>query len=360
MSHLIQLISSALWGGREQYALDLARAYAARGWNVMAVTRDCAAVDTPFTRNGIKVRHLPLGRYAGPTTILRLAHFLKRAKTPPVVHVHAFRDVFLALAARRLSGRKEIKVVFTCHRVNPCHNTSLRRRMLRNIHALIFPSVLCHDTFLSTWGPMELPLAADRIHIIPNSVYFPEPPQITPPQTGPLVAGYYGRIVQGKGLEIFISALTDCRGLRTRACIAGPGDPDYIDALKRLAARMGVMDMIDWRGNSLGMEQILERTHIGVFPSLMPESFGLANAACMAYGRPQISTFNGAQTEYMTNGREAILIPPADRNALAESLRLLATDADLRTRMGHEARQRFDSQLAWPRFEQAITDIYTS
>ncbi|MCM1005681.1 MAG: glycosyltransferase family 4 protein [Prevotella sp.] len=356
---IIHIVSSAFWGGREQYALDLCRAYSDAGWKVTALTSDCTAVDAPFKRCGVKVRHFPLGRYAGLSTVLGLCHLFRKGKTPPIVHVHAFRDVFLALAARKLCNRKGVKVVFTCHRVNPCRNTALRRRMLRNLHALIFPSVLAKDTFLSSWSPVELPLREEKIHMLPNSIYTTVPPNPEPPKTGPLVAAYYGRIVQGKGLETFISALTDCRGLRTRACIAGHGDPDYIDSLKRLAERLGVMDMIDWRGNSLSMEQILDSAHFGVFPSLMPESFGLANAACMAWGRPQISTFNGAQTEYLTNGDEALLIPPSDREALARAFKRLATDADLRICMGANARVRFSRTLAWPAFAKRMTQIYT-
>lgn len=331
-----------------------------RGWNVSALTRDASAVDAPFRRCGIKVRHLPLGNYAGLSTIVRLCHLFRQGDTAPVVHVHAFRDVFLALAARRLSRRRDVKVVFTCHRVRPCRDTALRRRMLRNLHALIFPSALARDTFLSTWSPVELPLPANRVYMLHNSVYLPQEPQLTPPQSGPIVASYYGRIVQGKGLETFISALADCRGLRTRACIAGPGDPDYIDTLKRLAERLKVMDMIDWCGNSIGMEQVMERTHIGVFPSLIPESFGLANAACMAWGRPQVSTFNGAQCEYLTHGSEALLVPPSDREALARALSTLASDAELRSRMGKAARARYEQTLAWPRYENALAAIYGS
>lgn len=361
-ARLIHMLSSTLWGGREQYALDICRSYSQRGWNVTVFTGDATAIDTPFKQAGIKVRHLPLGRYAGLSTILRLGSLLRQsAKEPTVVHVHTMRDAFLALAARRLSRRKRhIKVVLTYHRVRPCRNNALRRRILRNLHALIFPSALCKGTFLSPWNPMELPLPADRVHTIHNSIYTTEDAHPGPPATGPLVAFYYGRIVQGKGLETFISALPALRGLRTRACIAGQGDPDYIDALKRLADRLGVMDMIDWAGKTLTMAQVLDSGHIGVFPSLLPESFGLSNAACMAWGRPQVCTLNGAQTEYLTHGQEALLITPSDGEGLANALLRLIKDSGLRARMGAAARKRYDTRLAWPRFETRLTGIYTS
>lgn len=173
---LIHLLSSTLWGGREQYALDICRGFLQSGCNVSVCTADATAVDTPFRQAGIRVRHLPLGRYAGPSTILRLSALLRRGgKEPVVVHVHTMRDAFVALAARRLSRRSHlIKVVLTYHRVRPCRNNALRRRVLRNLHALIFPSALSRDTFLSTWSPLELPLSSERIHLLHNSVYSPQ------------------------------------------------------------------------------------------------------------------------------------------------------------------------------------------
>lgn len=358
---LIHLLSSSLWGGREQYALDICRGFSAAGWNVSVITRDASAVDTPFIAAGIKVRHLPLGHYSGVSSIISLVHLLRRGKAPCTLHVHTFRDAFLALTARKLSRRKDTRVVFTCHRVKPCRNTAMRRRILRNLHAVIFPSALACNTFLSTWSPVELPLPKERIHLLHNSLYRPFEGEVppSPPVSGPIVVSYYGRIVQGKGLETFISALPLLKGKRTRACIAGAGDPDYIDTLKRLATRLGVMDMIDWRGNSLSREQTAERSHIGVFPSLEPEAFGQGNLVFMAYGRPQICTFNGAQGEYLTAEKEALLIQPADTEALAADLLKLIEHPELRLSMGRAAHKRFNRRLEWGHFADILTHIYS-
>lgn len=354
---LIHLLSSTVWGGRERYALDICRGISALGWSVCAFTRDAHAVDSPFRQAGIKVRHLPLGGYSDIPSILRLAHTLRHSDRHTVLHTHTMRDAFIALTARKLSLRRDVRVVYTCHRVAPGKNTALRRRILRNLHAIIFPSTLAADTFLSTWLPGDLPFPEDRAHILHNSVFLPDVPDMAFPVTGPVVASYYGRIVRGKGLETLINILPDLRGRRTRICIAGPGDPDYVDSLKRLAERLDVMDMIDWRGNTLSSEAVAERSHIGVFPSLEPEAFGLANATFMAYGRPIICTCNGAQSEYLSSGTEAILIPPADSAALGKALLSLVSDAELRGRMGRAAAARFNRQLSWSRFSDAYLGI---
>ena len=354
--HLIHLLSSTFWGGREQYALDITRSFASRGWNVMVLSRDASAVDTPFRQAGLKVRHTPLGSYMIPSSAIRLAHILRRTPVPPAVHAHNIRDAFIALCARKLSMRPQVRVILTHHRVRPGKDTPLRRRILRNLTALVFPSALTRDTFLSTWNPTNLPLPEERIHLLPNSYYTDR--EITPPPSGPVVAAYYGLLVRGKGIETLISAMPSLRGHRTRLTLAGSGDPDYIDTLKRQASRLGVMDLIDWNIGSLNLDSTMQMAHIGVFPSIMPEAFGLAAAACMAWGRPQICTYNGAQPEYITPGVEGLTIAPADVNALSANLLRLATDADLRRRMGEAARSSFDKHLSWPRFAEALTDIY--
>ena len=361
---LIHILSSSFWGGREQYALDICRAYGRQGWNVSAFTRDASAVDAPFREAGIRVRHLPLGGYSDMVTMMHLAGALRHTERGTVLHTHTFRDSFLALSARRLSWRRDIRVVMTCHRVDASKDTPLRRRILRNLHALIFPSKLAADTFLSTWRPGDLPLPEQRVHIIHNSAYLPEEPSTRMP-SGPIVAAYYGRVVNGKGLETLIECAPALRGHRMRLCIAGPGDPDFLDSLKRLAGRLDVMDLIDWRGTSLSPEQVVAQAHIGLCPSLVPESFGQNTALFMAHGRPLIATRNGAQTEYLTDGVEALLIPPADREALTEALLSLAdlpTPADaaaLRSRLGAAAHDRFAATLSWPRFAAALTPLYT-
>lgn len=354
---LIHLVSSTFWGGREQYAMDICRAFAREGWNVTVLSRDAKAVDTPFRQGGLTVRHMSLGAYSAITPILRLARMLRRAPAPPAVHAHNFRDAFVALCARRLSMRPGVRVVLTCHRVKPGRDTPLRRRIMRGLDAMVFPSALARDTFLSTWQGDRSPVHPDKVHVLLNSVYLPDRTPSVPP-SGPVTAAYYGRLVRGKGLETLIEALPALRGLRTRVCIAGTGDPDYTDTLKRQATRLQVMDLIDWSVNAPGLETILDRAHMGVFPYSAPEAFGLGAAACMALGRPQVCSDSGAQGEYLTDGSEALLVPPGDSEALAGALRRLATDPALRQFMGQAARERFERQLSWPRFARDLESIY--
>ena len=138
---LIHILSSSFWGGREEYALDICRGFSEMGWRVSVFTRDMAAIDTPFRAHGVRVRHLPLRGYADLATVVSLSHHLRHTDALTVVHTHKYRDAFLALLARKLSRRRDVRVVLTCHRVRPGRDTWLARRICRNLHALVFVSV---------------------------------------------------------------------------------------------------------------------------------------------------------------------------------------------------------------------------
>lgn len=355
---LIHILSSSFRGGREEYALDICRGFSEMGWRVSVFTRDVAAIDAPFRFHGVRVRHLPLGGYADLASAISLAHCLRRSERFTVVHTHTHRDAFLALLARKLSRRKDIRVVHTCHRVKPARNTALLRRIYRNLHTVIFVSRLAHDSFMSTWAGGNAPLSADRIRILPSSIYMPDFSPVAPPATGPRVAMFSGRVVAGKGVETFISALPALRGKRLRARIAGPGDPDFIDSMKRLADRVGVMDMIDWRNGREDVHSLMDNCHFGVIPSEVPEAFSLPTAMFMAHGRPVICSSNGAQSEYLTDGREALFISPGDVEGMKRQLSLMVSDSVDMEAMGRAARRKFEEDLNWERFASRLAAIY--
>jgi len=342
----------------ERYALDICRSFAADGWSVTAYTRDARAVDTPFRQHGIDLRHTSLSGLSDTTSIVHLARHLKHEAPDTIIHTHRYRDAFVALSARKLSGRRDIRVVATRHQCRIARNTYLYRRIYRNLAAHIFVSRHVRTTFQSRWAGRALPYDPNRTHILLNSIYEDPGTPADPPQTGPVIAMYNGRLAPGKGLEQIIDALPALRGKRTRVWFVGTGDPDYTDQLHRRALDLGVMEMIDWKGYTTDTNAQIRRAHFGVMPSVVPEAFGLGNLEYMAAGRPLIVTDNGAQPEYLTNRREALLIHPENTEQLARAMLELATDVDLRHKMGHNARREYLNRLSWPHFRKRLADIY--
>ena len=355
---LIHLISATTWGGGERYALDVCRHFRAWGWQVLALTRDANAVDLPFEAEGIRVRHFSLRGYADLISPLRLASLLRMRREPTVIHVHKYKDAFTALLARKLARRRDVRVILTRHLVKPGKRSRLARRIYRNLDAQIFVSRLARDRFLSSWPDKKLPFPAQRMHTLHNSLNITQPPYSPAPAKGPRIILFLGRLSPEKGIETLLRALPALRGRRARLRICGTGQADYVDSLKRLGTRLGVMDLIDWKGHVADTGEAIRAAHLAVLPSVAEESFGLANIEIMAVGRAQICTSNGAQREYLTHGREALFIRPGDHEALERNLiELLENPARLEA-MGRNAHATYAATLAWPRFASRFEAIY--
>lgn len=356
---LIHILTANRWGGVERYALDICRHFISEGWEVAAVTRDAKAVDSLFEKEGVKLLHAPFGSMLDPSSVRLLSRTLKNSEWKSVtIHAHGFRNAFTALLARKLAGRKDVRIVMTRHKVKKGLDSWLFRRIYRNLDAIICVSQLAADRFISTWHNKDLPFPIERLHIIHNSLNTNIENPLPRPEKGPVCAMFHGQLIPGKGLETLIDAMSLLKGTRLRLKIVGSGTPDYVDRLRRRAITRGVMDSIDWHKHSENPLSLIYASDFGVLPSQVEEACGMANIEYMACGRAQVSTSNGAQPEYITDGREGFLVPPGNPARLAEAMRKLATDAPLRLRMGERAFASFRNNLSWDSFIATLTPLY--
>ncbi|MEO6461739.1 MAG: glycosyltransferase, partial [Candidatus Eisenbacteria bacterium] len=66
-----------------------------------------------------------------------------------------------------------------------------------------------------------------------------------------------------------------------------------------------------------------------------------------AAGCAIVAPAQGQTGERFQHGRDAILVPPGDAQALADALELLAASPDLRRALGTAARERARSEFDW-------------
>lgn len=323
------------------------------------LTRDARAVDSPFEVEKIEIRHAPLRDYPDLYSALALVRqFREIPKGEGIVHVHRYNDALTCILARRLSGRADIRLVSTRHKAEPGRDSLLRRVIYSGLDAHLFVSEFSRNMFLSGWKEGKCPLREEKTAIAYNSLYQPVEELLPEPEKGPIVAVYRGGIKPGKGLETLLNAFSRVDDRKLRLKIVGRGHPDYVDTLRQLVQTLGITEKIDWIRGSEFPYHVLRESHFGVFPSAAPEAFGMANLELMACGRPQISTFEGAQGEFLTPGEDSLSVPPDDADALANAIKRLASDAELRRRMGEKSFDNYTANFSWPRFLERLMPCY--
>jgi glycosyltransferase-like protein len=95
-----------------------------------------------------------------------------------------------------------------------------------------------------------------------------------------------------------------------------------------------------------------------VFPSLK-EGWGLAVLEAMGAGLPVIATDIPVFREYLTDQRDALLVPPADPNRLAEAMQTLMADDALRSTLVEGGRQ-VAARFTWEATARRHAEIYQS
>lgn len=196
-----------------------------------------------------------------------------------------------------------------------------------------------------------------RVAVVPNWV--PRPEQgigDEPNARGALQVGTVCRLVENKGLEVLIAAVDRLKksGVPVRCHIAGTGP--LLSALRRAAEVVDVKEEIVFHGelDTQAVQHLLQALHLFVLPS-EDEGLPITVLEAMAAGLPVIATPVGGVPEMVHDGVNGLLVPVGDAQALAEAITALATDPDLRRRMGEASwriyEQNYTEDVVWPRLE---------
>ncbi len=151
-----------------------------------------------------------------------------------------------------------------------------------------------------------------------------------------------GRLFYSKGQDTLIEAVSKLRreGIPVRVKFIGDG-PARNQLISR-AGESGVGDICEFIGH-VAHEEVLKNM-AGAAMTIVPsrdEAFGYAAIESMAVGTPVIASRVGGLAEVVRDGVDGYLVPPEDFESLASKIKLLLGNAELREKMGQNARERF-------------------
>jgi len=136
---------------------------------------------------------------------------------------------------------------------------------------------------------------------------------------------FLGRVTPYKGLAVAIEALALLRseqGIPARLIVVGPEDAAHGRELRGLAARLGVGEAIDWRGQQPPEQAaaVLSRAHALIVPSTWDEPFPLVTIEGALARVPLVASDVGGIGEGMHHEQHALLFPRRDASAAADAL----------------------------------------
>ena len=198
--------------------------------------------------------------------------------------------------------------------------------------------------------------------IIPNGIDFDHFAKNAPPwpqyQDGKTNILFVGRLEKRKGLKYLLDAFSRLQWEipNTRLLVVGPGDLDR-ESHCILSARNPQDVVFTGRVSYQDLARYYATADIFCSPATGSESFGIVLLEAMASGTPVVASDIEGYKGLVTHGRQGLLFPKQNPQALADTLGYLVNNPDLRARMGTIGQQSANN-YRWDTVAQRVEDYY--
>jgi glycosyltransferase involved in cell wall biosynthesis len=205
---------------------------------------------------------------------------------------------------------------------------------------------------------------AGKIRVIPNGVDVDRfHPVAKVPRNGAMRLIYFGTLAAWQGVELAVRALAQVDATLT---IVGTGSSRQRDTLMALAAKLNLAhrvtilppvpqeDLVHHLRNADAVVVPLTLTERNTVQGCCP----LKALEGMASGTPVIATDLPVTRELGRDGEHFLLVRPGSVDHLAETIRHLAADRELASRISIEARRHVEATYTWQQAGDALISCY--
>lgn len=366
---VVRLVTRLNVGGPARQALLLTRDLAPRFDTLLAAGRP-TDVEGELADEAVTVHRVPLVRPTDPVNdskaFVAVRGLLARTR-PAILHTHMAKAGTIGRsAAFTLPRRPRTVHTFHGHVLEGYFKPStqrafveVERRLARHTDVLVAVSPEIRDALL------DLRIGRpEQFHVISlgldlSSFLAVERPAGTlrarlglAPDV-PLV-GIVGRLVPIKDVATMLSAMAELPG----AHLAVVGDGEVRPELESKARELGIADRTHFTGWWPEVAEAYSDLDVVALTS-RNEGTPVSLIEAQAAGRPVVATDVGGVRFVVEDGVGGFLVGPADAPALAERIRRLLADPELRREMGGKGRASVGHRFGKGGLLAEISDLYT-
>jgi dTDP-4-amino-4,6-dideoxygalactose transaminase/lipopolysaccharide/colanic/teichoic acid biosynthesis glycosyltransferase len=352
------------------YRMQLALAASRNGFEVH-VAAPPGRSETTVTEAGLRYHALPMTRKGTSVgkelRTIGVLYRLYREVRPDLIHHLRLKPVLYGGIAARLAGvPAQVSLLTGLGHVFTA--TSMDARLMRlatlagcrfafrhgNLR-VVFQNPDDKEIFLTdrTLAPSQTELIRGSGVDMSTFAPFPEP-------TGTPLVVLPSRMLMDKGINDFVEAarLLRSEGVEARFALVGNTDPGNPTAIPvEQLQQWHDSGVIEWWGFRPCMESVLASANIVCLPSLregVPKSL-IEAAAC---GRAIVTTDVPGCREIVKHGQNGLLVRPHDVRELANALRLMIENPQLRRRLGETGRRIATAEFSLDRVIAETMTIY--
>jgi hypothetical protein len=213
---------------------------------------------------------------------------------------------------------------------------------LQRAHGTIDTSGATLPVIAERWGVR----AGGAVRIIPFGITLPDPRPRTHVPGAPVRFLFVGRLEPRKGIDILLEAMKRVvqEGPEVELLVAGdrvPGeDPERILAGHPAARCVRFLGRV----KDDELHRLYAECDVFVAPSRF-ESFGIVYIEAFSHATPVVAANVGGAARVIRDGKDGLLVPADDEDALADAMLRMAREPEERRRMGEAARKHAEEEF---------------
>ncbi|MFA5808951.1 MAG: glycosyltransferase family 4 protein [Thermoleophilia bacterium] len=360
--------------GLTHYSYCLARALHAAGCEVTLVTNKNYELDfLPADFPVIKV----FGR--SRFYMFHIFRFwrLYRRESPELVHYQApLKFPVIELLLLKLQKSRGTRLVFTAHDWLP-HGARAYHTPLFRWYYRLFDRIIVHSRSGAHFMETRLGVKPGKLAVVPHGDYgffntdaalsdeaARERLQLDSTRYWFL---FFGHIAPYKGLDLAIEALGRAmvsvgQGDRSLGLLVA-GDPEApgMEKYEQLIKELGLGHSVSLHVGHIPVADVqiyLKASDALVLPYRESSTSGIVHLA-MGFGKPVIASDVGGLAETVSEASAGLIVPPGDVEALAQAMKSLAVDEEIRRRI-QSGREKAEPLFSWDKIAIETMAVYSA
>jgi lipopolysaccharide heptosyltransferase II len=352
---ILQILPELNVGGVETGTLDLAKYLVRLGHKAVVVSAGGDLVGE-LEASGAKHYTLPVNKKSLISIFKLIPELAKIIKNEEIDIVHARSRVpaWIAFFACR---RTRAVFITTCHGYYKKHYFSSVMGWAKRV--IVLSNVIARH-MIEDFG-----LPHDRIKLVPRSVDLERFKFLDPKQKrkDDFNVAIIGRITPLKGHLYFIKAMARVLRSVPRLKIWIVGDAPaskeaYKEEVQVLVRRLGLWHCTEFLGTQRDIPGILAHLDLVVLATTTHEAFGRVIIEAMASGVPVVATKVGGVVDIIQDGKNGLLVPPADPKSMADAVMRIFKDPQLARELAENAYAQVKEKYNLELMVKNTLDVY--
>jgi len=368
---VLKLISAPAMGGIENQLLSFLQRYDRERFivDVACGSRTEGILRDKYLAAGSRLILCRWSRYIIPY-VWRLFWLLKR-EGYDVIHTHAAEVGGAAMLAAWLAGVPN-RIASYEHIKTRWRNPGILNRLAVGVlqwmtrrwaTKIVGDAEVCLDVYYPNWRqyPEQFQICYDGIDIerFSGTVVSSEVRSELGLPVDSLVVGYVSRFAEVKNHQTFVDVAARVSKHFGNVYFLLVGDGALRPQIEMKVAKRGLSNRFVFTGNRHDVPRMLAAMDVFVMPSL-DEGFGLAVAEAQMCGLPVVASDIPGIREALCPSMHEFCHHPLDVAGMVEKVTMLLASPELRSKLGHEAREYVSSRFSMNRTVKQLESTYDS